>query len=242
MLSLWEKLELKEKLILVAFYGLSLVLVGLLGYGWGSGRVSPNGGELMANLEVPGQEMAGHVETIELDSSNSVQAQGADTAPAPEAAEVLVVHVSGAVRKSGVYRLPAGSRVADAIERAGGATQKADLDALNLAEPLSDGQKVYVPRKGEVPIAARVASSSAPSSAMGGSGRTASTGARYPININRATANELEALPGIGPALAQRIVEHRRQNGPFQSVDDLMEVRGIGPKKMEAIRPLVTVR
>jgi competence protein ComEA len=142
----------------------------------------------------------------------------------------LVVHVAGAVVSSGVYRMPPGSRVIDAVQQAGGLAADAQPDAVNLAAPLSDGERVYVPRQGEVvPVTA--------SSAGIGTGSTAPPG---PIDINRATADELDSLPGIGPATAAAIVAHRDQFGPFGSVDDLADVRGIGPAKLEALRGLVT--
>jgi competence protein ComEA len=140
-----------------------------------------------------------------------------------------------------VYRLAPDSRVADAIEQAGGATQNADLDALNLAEPIQDGQKIHVPRKGEVsaPAVASVAPSRSPRSAPQA---TAAATTQFPINLNTATAEQLEAIPGIGPVLAQRIIEYRQTHGRFQSVDELLEVRGIGPKRLENMRPYVVVK
>ncbi|MFQ3611913.1 MAG: helix-hairpin-helix domain-containing protein [Fimbriimonadales bacterium] len=244
MLELWEKLEPKEKLKLLAFYAMSLLLAGILGYGWGSGTqpVNANTSQLLPSWSEPANETPAHVETIDLSTPSPTETETAESTPTPETAETLVVHVSGAVRKSGVYQVPAGSRVADAVEQAGGATQNADLDALNLAEPINDGQKIYVPRKGEVP--APTLATSSKSSAPSGREieRSPIATPKFPININRASAEELEALPGIGATLARRIVEHRQQNGPFQSVDDLLEVRGIGSKKMEDIRPLITVR
>jgi competence protein ComEA len=161
------------------------------------------------------------------------------TEPAPSAE--VVVHVSGAVKRAGVYRLAPDSRVADAIEQAGGAIQNADLDALNLAEPLQDGQKIHVPRKGEVsaPALASVAPSRKPRSAPQAA---AAATTQFPINLNTATAEQLEAIPGIGPVLAQRIIEYRQTHGRFQSVDELLEVRGIGPKRLENMRPYVVVK
>ncbi len=140
---------------------------------------------------------------------------------------VLVVHVAGAVSRPGVYELPAGARVHAAIDVAGGALPEASTGSLNLAAPLTDGERVYVPLVGEsVPAPPPVA----------GDATSPPTG---PVDLNRATAAELDALPGIGPATAQAIVDHREANGPFASVDDLEAVRGIGPAKLEAIRPLV---
>jgi competence protein ComEA len=147
--------------------------------------------------------------------------------PSTTALTAVVVHVAGAVLHAGVYTFSAGSRVVDAVQRAGGLAADADPDAVNLAALLVDGQRVYVPRIGEP----------APPLVDGG-GPTTVAG---PIDLNRATADELDALPGVGPATAAAIVAYREQHGPFGTVDDLADVRGIGPAKVEALRGLVTV-
>jgi competence protein ComEA len=148
----------------------------------------------------------------------------------PRAAESpkLVVHVVGAVRRPGLYRLRDGSRIADALARAGGATRKADLTVVNLAAPLSDGVQVVVPRR--VPAAAAAAPASAGSSAATPSG---------PVHLNTATLEQLDALPGVGPVTAQKILDYRQQNGGFASVDELDAVPGIGPARMEQLRETV---
>jgi competence protein ComEA len=139
----------------------------------------------------------------------------------------MVVHVAGAVVTAGVYRMPPGSRTIDAVQRAGGLAANADGDAINLAATLADGQRVYVPRVGEVvPL---VDAGGVPTTALG------------PIDLNRATTDELDSLPGVGPATAAAIVAYREQHGPFGRVDDLSQVRGIGAAKLEALRGLVTV-
>lgn len=140
----------------------------------------------------------------------------------------LLVHVAGAVAAPGVLRLPEGARVFDAIAAAGGLAADADTDVLNLAAPLHDGDRVFVPRRGE-PVPAVVGPGS-------GSGSTSG-----PVNLNTATAEQLDSLPGVGPATAAAIVAHREQHGPFASVEELTDVRGIGPAKLDAMRPLVTV-
>ncbi len=145
----------------------------------------------------------------------------------------IVVHVSGAVTNPGVYTLLEGSRVNDALQAAGGLLAEADQDALNLATALSDGQRLHVPVPGEAPPSA------APAAPASGGPVAQPAG---PLDINSASAAELESLPGIGAVLAQRIVEDRLANGPYASVDDLVRVRGIGPGILEDIRPLVTVR
>ncbi|WP_410050691.1 helix-hairpin-helix domain-containing protein [Actinomyces sp. MRS3W] len=156
----------------------------------------------------------------------------------PEAEETgeLVIHVAGAVTTPGVVTLPAGSRVVDAIDAAGGALPDADTDQLNLARVLQDGEQVRVPHQGED------ASTWEEQTGVSGDGsRDTGAGAGGRININTASATELETLPGIGPALAQRIVDYREEHGPFAAVDDLTEVSGIGAAKLEALRDEVTV-
>ena len=146
-------------------------------------------------------------------------------APPPEPAR-LVVHVAGAVRNPGLYRLDDGSRVADAVALAGGPGPKADLTAVNLAAPLVDGTQVIVPRVGD---AGGASAASAP----------AGTAPAGPVRLNSATLEQLDALPGIGPVTAQQIIQYREQSGPFRSVDDLDAVPGIGPARLEQLRGLV---
>lgn len=228
--SIWEKLGRKERATLLGVYAASVGLALALGYGWGRGGAQP------LALQTDELNAASTVEVIDLSKADPAPS----AADPPVAPQELVVHVSGAVKKAGVYRLSEGSRVADAIEQAGGAAENADLDALNLAEPLTDGQKVHVPRKGETPPAS-VAAATAPSTAARPE-RAAKPAVQFPIDLNTATAEQLEAIPGIGPVLAQRIVDHRRLHGKFQSVDDLLQVHGIGQKRLESMRPYVTVR
>lgn len=151
---------------------------------------------------------------------------------ASEPAQV-VVHVVGAVERPGVYGLDVGARVDDAVQAAGGPVAEADLDGLNLAAPLVDGQRVYVPVEGEIDPA-DVPSGTPPAGAEG-------TGTSGPVDLNTATVEQLESLPGVGPATATAIVGDRERNGPFASVDDLDRVPGIGPAKLAALRDLVTV-
>lgn len=156
------------------------------------------------------------------------------SSPTTTAAPVLV-HVVGAVASPGVQQLPSGSRVLDAVEAAGGPTAEADLSQLNLAAPVADGSQVRVPATGEVVAGPLVV---VPSGGGGGG----AGGAPGPVDLNAAGAAQLEALPGVGPATAAAIVAWRERDGPFTSVDQLLEVRGIGPAKFEALRDLVVVR
>lgn len=152
----------------------------------------------------------------------------ATAAPPPPAASAtagqLFVHVAGAVRRPGLYALGSGGRVADAIAAAGGAGARADLDLLNLAAPLTDGMKIEVLTRG------------AP-------GTTAPTGAdaTTAISLNSADAQTLETIPGVGPVTAAAILAYRDEAGPFTSIEQLMEVSGIGPATLESIRPYVTL-
>jgi competence protein ComEA len=142
----------------------------------------------------------------------------------------LRVHVAGAVAAPGIYSLPHSAILDDALKAAGGPSPSANLDAVNLAGQLEDGQQVYVPSIPE------------PTEAASMDGTPAVGAASGLINLNAATAEELEHLPGIGPNLAQTIVTYRMAHGPFASVDDLLDVPGIGPAKLDQVRGLVTIR
>ena len=180
--------------------GLGLI-VGVVAFvGW---RSSPS----PADLDLPRARPAG------------AAASPVTSAPAATA------HAAGAIPRPGVYRLPPGARVTDLLDAAGGPTPDADLDQLNLAAPVADGERIYVPRKGETVLPA--------------AGAAQGTGG--PVNVNRATAEQLDALPGVGPATAQAIIEHRTKNGPFRRVDDLLEVPGIGEAKLANLRDKVKV-
>ena len=141
----------------------------------------------------------------------------------------IIVDVAGWVRRPGVYEFAAGDRVIDAVNRAGGARNGADLTSLNLAAPLADGTQIVVPRPG----------ATAPGSSTSDNG--AAGGGTTLININTASETDLEALPGVGPVTAAAIIDYRTQNGPFSAVDDLIDVSGIGPSTLEQIRPFATV-
>ncbi len=151
----------------------------------------------------------------------AIPTAGRTTAAAPQ----LVVDVVGAVRSPGLYRLAEGSRVADAVARAGGPTARAFLEGINLAAPLADGLQVIVPRRGEVSVAA------AP-----GGGASSPAG---PVHLNTATPEQLDTLPGVGPVTAEKIVAYRQEHGSFRSVDELDAIPGIGPARIEQLRDLV---
>lgn len=179
-----------------------------------------------------------------LRSQHRLSVSGADPVAAlPRAVRVtttqpppppLVVHVAGSVERPGLVEVPEGARVADAVVAAGGLRADADDVRINLAEKLVDGARLYVPALGELapPVAAGTS---------GGAGSSATPSAAAPLDLNAAAADQLDELPGVGPATAAAIVAHREANGRFTSVDALADVRGIGPAKLEAIRPLVRV-
>jgi competence protein ComEA len=161
-------------------------------------------------------------------------ATGAPTTSAPRALvreperarPQVLVHVVGAVRAPGLYKLKDGSRVADAVGRAGGATPKADLSLVNLAAPIADGTQVVVPSRAPPPTTAQAGGKSSPARAG-------------PVHLSTATVEQLDALPGVGPVTAQKIVDFRQANGAFTSVDELDAVPGIGPARLEELRKLV---
>jgi competence protein ComEA len=144
----------------------------------------------------------------------------------PQGGQDVVVDVAGAVGKAGVYRLPGGSRVNDAVQRAGGATARAELESINLAARLTDGQQVVVPRK--------------LATGAGGGGATAGSAASVddsgPISLGTATVEQLDTIDGIGPVTAQDIIDFRDQHGGISSIDQLDQISGIGPATMESLR------
>ncbi len=187
-------------------------------------------------------------------ASGQVAQQPATTAPAPADATTpsvrleragggqVVVHVAGAVRRPGLYRLPAGARVDDALRRAGGPASRADLAAVNLAAKLEDGRQILVPRRAPT-VAAGGGGGTAPAGgSVSAGGAVAQPGApAAPINLNTATLEQLDTLDGVGPGIAQRILDYRDQHGGFRRVEELAEVPGIGAKRLATLTPLVTV-
>jgi competence protein ComEA len=209
----------------LAAYAACVVLVVLLGW-----RVLRSDGSASTT---PVEGRGGAATT----TSTSPDAPSVSVAPARDGS--AVVHVVGAVRRPGVYRLRVGQRVEDAIRRAGGAEGDTDLQAINLAAKIADGQQVVVPRRAAAGGVGAVPAGGATGAV--GTGAAAGAAPSAPVNLNSATAEQLDTLDGVGPATAQKILEFRTQHGGFSSVDDLAQVAGIGPKKLEALKAQVTV-
>jgi competence protein ComEA len=170
--------------------------------------------------------------SVHIQASTERRDHGGGVASSPSATPALViVDVAGWVRRPGVYEFRQGDRVIDAIRMAGGGKSGADLQSINLAALLTDGQQIVVPRKGEGGPGAETGAGTAPGP----------VGAEPMINLNTATLDQLESLPGIGPALGQRILDYRQQHGPFRKVEDLLNVSGIGEKRLADLRSKVTV-
>jgi competence protein ComEA len=191
-------------------YGLAVLLVLVFG---GRFAMNRDGGEPVADAPA---------------ATGTEAVAGALEAAAPEP-RVLLVHVVGAVRRPGLFRLADGSRVADAIRRAGGARPKAALELVNLAAPVADGQQVLVPARGRAAPAG-----TAPAGVSGAGGAPGQK-----VRLNSATLEELDTLPGVGPVTAQKILDYRTEHGAFQSTDELDAVSGIGPARLAELTPLV---
>ena len=213
---------------------LSVAFVGIAG--WWLVQVPPPPPE--ANLSFAST-------TVAASPTIGVSASSINTTP-----QIITVHVAGAVKNPGVYRLKYGSRINDGIVAAGGATSAANLDVINLATVLNEGEQIYVPKRGEKPHvitnrpqvggAGGVAGAGG-AGGVAGAGGAANSAVPQLININLASVVELEQLPGVGPATAKAIVAYREKNGAFLKVEDLLKVRGIGPAKLSEILPRARV-
>lgn len=175
-----------------------------------------------------------YYENIETENQEAVGEEGADYA---EDQEMITVHITGEVNYSGVVILKSGDRVVDAIEAAGGETAEADLNKLNLAYILNDGEKIYIPNKNETSENEEYITSE-----IGEGISNTNNEATSKININSATAEQLTQLPGVGEATANKIISYRQENGKFQNIEDLKNVPGIGSSKFENIKELISVK
>lgn len=177
-------------------------------------------------------------------SENIVENDQSKTSETANIEETIVVHITGEVKKEGVIYLKKGARIVDAIKEAGGETKEADLSQVNLAYELQDGQKIYIPNKNEKIsqyIIGKNGETMNDNSANTGNESTSYNKEGAKVNINTASQAELDSLPGIGPALAQRIIDFRVENGNFNSIEDIQNVKGIGDSKYEDIKDKIVV-
>lgn len=223
-----------KRLLVYVATGVVVLVVGILGLVSLKGS---SGGEDALLIDTVLRDVAGANGIVSGESGGAPDTQAVPSTTTTTEPPRIWVQVVGAVVRPGVYHLVADTRVFQAVAGAGGPTQDADQDALAMAAPLFDGCRVYVPKIGEVPPGTVVG----PTASSAGPVGSASGNSQGPISLNGATAEQLDALPGIGPALAAQIVAYRESRGPFTSIDQLTEVPGIGPAKLEQLRPLVAL-
>lgn len=217
-------------LIGAAAVAAALIIVGAIA--WYTLRESP---PLFAAAEAPAAAGGG--------GGDGAGMLGDDSTPALEPLPIYI-HVAGAVNAPGVYKLAEGQRVVDAIAAAGGGTADAAINSINLAQALTDGQRLYVPTKREAQGTqpGGTYSGGKPFVPPGSGGSADGSGGQAIINVNTASKEELDRIPGIGPVIAERIILYRTVNGPFKAVEDLTKVSGIGDKKLQDLKPHLTVR
>ena len=209
--------KIKEYKIIVICAGLGLALGGFC-------LLKPT-----SQTPVKETNLQAEVAAVSKDSSSEKEVNKEEKEESPEQ-ELITVDVKGAVKSPGIYDLPIGSRVHDAVQKAGGLTEEADSKSLNLAQKVSDEALVYVPTKGEEAVSQQAAS-----------GTTPSTSKEKRVNLNKASLEELKQVKGLGGKRAQDIIDHREANGKFKSVDELNKVSGIGAKTIEKLKDYVTV-
>ena len=209
--------KIKEYKIIVICAGLGLALGGFF-------LLKPS-----SQTSVKETNLQAEVVAVSKDSSSEKEVKKEEKEESLEQ-ELITVDVKGAVKSPGIYDLPVGSRVHDAVQRAGGLTEEADSKSLNLAQKVSDEALVYVPSKGEAAASQQTAS-----------GTTPSTSKDKKVNLNKASLEELKQVKGLGGKRAQYIIDHREANGKFKSVDELKKVSGIGAKTIEKLKDYVTV-
>lgn len=234
-----NNLTLKQKIIFGSILGV-MVLFILIYFVLNAGNLMGDNGDIeefniedeMLNLEEINEVIEGSEETIEnkIINENNIDGEGEGVE------EIIVVHITGEVNKPGIVILNKNSRIADAINKAGGATKEADLNQINLAYILEDGQKIYIPNKNE-----KIDEDEYITEGNGNNIGNNSQKEGEKVNINEAMQTELEELPGIGPSLASRIIEYREQNGDFKKIEELQNVKGIGDAKYNDLKDKVTV-
>ena len=235
-----NNLTLKQKIIFGSILGV-MVLFILIYFVLNAGNLMGENGDVeefniedgMLNLEEINEMIEGseEIEEVENETNNENNIDGED-----EEVEEIIVHITGEVNKPGIVVLKSNSRIADAINEAGGATKEADLNQINLAYILEDGQKIYIPNKNE-----KIDEDEYITEGNGNNIGNNSQKEGEKVNINEAMQTELEELPGIGPSLASRIIEYREQNGDFKKIEELQNVKGIGDAKYDDIKDKVTV-
>ena len=209
--------KIKEYKIIVICAGLGLALGGFF-------LLKPS-----SQTSVKETNLQTEVAAFSKDSSSEKEMKKEEKEESPEQ-DLITVDVKGAVKSPGIYDLPVGSRVHDAVQKAGGLTEGADSKSLNLAQKVSDEALVYVPTKGEEAASQQAASETTPSTSKG-----------KKVNLNKASLEELKQVKGLGGKRAQDIIDHREANGKFKSVDELKKVSGIGAKTIEKLKDYVTV-
>ena len=180
--------------------------------------------------QTPVKETNLQAEVVAVSKGSSTEKEVKEEKEEPLEQDLITVDVKGAVKSPGIYDLPVGSRVNDAVQKAGGLTEQADSKSLNLAQKVSDEALVYVPTKGEEAASQQT-----------GSGVASSTSKEKKVNLNKASLEELKQVKGLGGKRAQDIIDHREANGKFKSVDELRKVSGIGAKTIEKLKDYVTV-
>ena len=218
-----KQISKKQKIILM-FLGI-IAVIGITYYSYTNEK----------NIEISQEnelEVENETNEINVDEENS------------EKIATIKVHVSGAVKNEGVYELEEDARIADAIEKAGGVTDIANMKNVNLASKLEDGMKIYIPKQGEDVLENNLEeNSNNKETTLGGSGTNSNVGnEKGKININKATKEELDTLPGIGESTAQKIIKYREEHGSFKNIEELKEVKGIGDAKYEEIKDLVNIK
>ncbi len=209
--------KIKEYKIIVICAGLGLALGGFF-------LLKPS-----SQTSVKETNLQAEVAAVSKDSSSEKEVKKEEKEESPEQ-DLITVDVKGAVKSPGIYDLPVGSRVHDAVQKAGGLTEEADSKSFNLAQKVSDEALVYVPTKGEEGASQQATSGTSPS-----------TSKEKKVNLNKASLEELKQVKGLGGKRAQDIIDHREANGKFKSVDELKKVSGIGAKTIEKLKDYVTV-
>lgn len=263
---LMNNLTTKQKIIIGAIVGVMVLVIGVYGYGMLQGEKGWDQDVLSSSLDTNlesevmnqednsanSEELGKENNVMDVENIESTNESGSSLAEEKinnykNLEGKIVVHITGAVQRTGILALPEGARIADAIDAAGGITEEADLDEVNLAYELQDGQKIYIPSKEDktkLESKAYIMSGSGNNvviQTVSTEGNLESKGEKK-VNINTATQNELENLPGIGPSIASRIIEYRQQNGKFSKIEDLQNVKGIGDAKFGKIKEYVVIK